>query len=160
MYPGRIDQALVSATMPDLRNAIALICGPQPMIDGMRQLLAGMGMADAQIRYERFEAAVAAAGAKASDTRSGGTGARHQMHCSRTGTDVPVAAGQSILEAAEAAGIAIDSLCRSGVCGTCRTRVIDGTVSCESTALDEKDREQGYVLACVASVQSDCTVEV
>ena len=33
-----------------------------------------------------------------------------------------------MLEAAEAAGVAIPSLCRAGVCGTCRTRVSDGEV--------------------------------
>jgi ferredoxin len=53
----------------------------------------------------------------------------------------------------------IDSLCRAGVCGTCRTRVIEGDVECDSTALDETDRADGYVLACVARVAGPCAVE-
>ena len=57
-------------------------------------------------------------------------------------------------------GVEIDSLCRSGVCGTCRTRVVDGDVDCESGVLDDGDREQGWVLACVSQIRSDCTVEV
>jgi ferredoxin len=82
------------------------------------------------------------------------------MRCARSSREVPVAAGQSLLDAAEAGGVAIDSLCRAGVCGTCRTRVMEGDVHCESTALDDNDREQGYVLACVARAESDCVVEV
>ncbi len=60
-YAGRIDKALVRAAVPDLASAIAMLCGPQPMIDGIRELLASLGMPAAQIRSELFEAAVAAA---------------------------------------------------------------------------------------------------
>jgi ferredoxin-NADP reductase len=157
VYPGRIDESLVLTTVPDVRNAIALICGPQPMIDGMRALLARLGVPDPQIRFERFEAAVAAAGAKHIETPL--VASAHRMRCTRSGSEVPVVTGQSVLEAAEAGGVAIDSLCRAGVCGTCRTRVVEGAVECDSTALDAADREQGYVLACVSRVLGDCSVE-
>jgi ferredoxin-NADP reductase len=161
-YPGRIDESLVRAALPDPTHAIALLCGPPPMIEAMRQLLTRLGMPDDQIRFERFEAAVAAAGAKAAEEHLAAPAPRegHQMRCARSGSTVAVAHGQTILEAAEAGGVAIDSLCRAGVCGTCRTRVVDGDVDCESTALDESDRRDGYVLACVTRVTSDCTVEV
>jgi glycine betaine catabolism B len=162
LYAGRIDKALVRAAVPDLANAIAMICGPQPMIDGMRQLLASLGMPEAQIRFERFEAAVAATAGQASQTpamRSTG-GAGHEVTCTRSQTAVRADSGQTLLEAAESGGVPIDSLCRSGVCGTCRTRVLEGDVSCESTLLDEADRAAGHVLACVARVQSDCVIDL
>ena len=82
------------------------------------------------------------------------------MRCVRSGRSVRAARGQTVLEAAEAGGVAIDSLCRAGVCGTCRTRVVEGDVDCDSTALDEADRAGGYVLACVAHVAGDCAVDV
>jgi ferredoxin len=81
------------------------------------------------------------------------------MRCARSATSVTVAPGESILEAAEAGGIGIESLCRAGVCGTCRTRVLEGQVECASALLDDTDRQQGYVLACVSSLRSDCTIE-
>jgi hypothetical protein len=37
--------------------------------------------------------------------------------------------------------------------------VIEGEVECDSTALDEADRADGYVLACVARVSGPCAVE-
>ena len=81
------------------------------------------------------------------------------MTCARSKKAVRAHAGQTLLDAAESGGVAIDSLCRSGVCGTCRTRVIRGDVRCESTVLDEADRASGHVLACVAHVHGDCEVD-
>jgi glycine betaine catabolism B len=163
VYPGRIDETLIRTVMPQVRDAIACICGPQPMIDGMRRLLAEMGVPQAQVRFERFEAVVAAAGADATERA---TAAGHSptlesfdMRCVRSGRSVRVGRGQSVLDAAEAGGVAIESLCRAGVCGTCRTRVVEGEVACDSTALDEADRADGYVLACVARVAGPCTVD-
>jgi ferredoxin len=67
--------------------------------------------------------------------------------------------GQTLLDVAESHGLDIPSLCRAGVCGTCRTRVVDGEVDCSSATLDAADREAGYVLACVASPRGDCAIE-
>jgi glycine betaine catabolism B len=159
IYPGRIDDSLIRATVPDFAHAVALICGPQAMIDGMRALLTQMGVPGAQVRYEVFEAAVAASGGKHADHADAHDHAAHKMKCTRTGQAVKVSAGQTILEAAEAAGVPIDSVCRSGVCGTCRTKVLEGEVACESALLDDGDREDGFVLACVSHPHSDCVVD-
>ena len=64
-----------------------------------------------------------------------------------------------LLEAAEQSGIDIPSICRAGVCGTCRTRVTEGRVECASGVLDDDDRSNGYVLACVSTALSDCAIE-
>ncbi|HUL75316.1 MAG TPA: 2Fe-2S iron-sulfur cluster-binding protein [Vicinamibacterales bacterium] len=156
IFPGRIDETLIQTMAPHVTNAISLICGPQAMIDATSALLAKIGVPAAQVRSEVFQAAVAASAGRAAAPN--GTHA-HRMQCARSGATLQVAAGQTLLEAAEAGGVAIDSICRSGVCGTCRTRVIDGDVPCDAAGLDESDREDGYVLACIARPKSDCTVE-
>jgi ferredoxin-NADP reductase len=162
IYPGRIDDALIHAMVADVAESIALLCGPQPMIDGLRGVLAACGVPASRMRSEVFEAAVAAgAGRNAlADAHRASPGDPHHMRCARSDATVRVAPGQTLLEAAESQGVLIDSLCRVGVCGTCRTRVIDGDVRCESTMLDDSDRKSGYVLACVTHVHSDCTVEL
>jgi ferredoxin-NADP reductase len=163
IYPGRIDESLIRTTVPDFAHAVAMICGPQAMIDAMRALLIQMGMPSAQVRSEVFEAAVAASAGRSvsADTNDeeGPHDRGHRMKCTRAGQAVTIQAGQTILEAAEAAGVAIDSLCRSGVCGTCRTKVLDGNVDCESALLDDDDRADGFVLACVSHARTDCVVE-
>lgn len=158
-YPGRIDAALLGATVPDLAHRIACICGPAPMIDSLRTLLADLGMPPAQVRHEVFEAAVAAAAGAGRGSAVPDQDEPVAMRCLPDERTVPVTPGQSLLEAAEHGGVEIPSLCRAGVCGTCRVRVTAGEVACDTTTLDASDRGQGYVLACVARALSDCTVQ-
>jgi ferredoxin-NADP reductase len=183
IYPGRIDEALINTAVPDVTRSVVFICGPGAMIESMKKLLGSLGVPPAQIRHEAFQQAVAASAGLAAEphevrqavgaaagsravapaltgTRSATTPTDHRMLCARTGKALPIHDGQTILEAAENGGIAVDSLCRSGVCGTCRVQVTDGNVSCESTTLDPDDQAQGFVLACVSTVTSDCSVNV
>ena len=83
----------------------------------------------------------------------------HGLRFERSGSATTVEANQTMLEAAEACGVAIPSLCRAGVCGTCRTQVLSGDVQCASQMLDEQDRQDGFVLACVTKIKSDCTID-
>jgi ferredoxin-NADP reductase len=167
-YPGRIDETLLRTAVPDIKHSITLICGPQPMIDGLKVLLTKLGVPSGQVRSEYFEAAVAV---------SSRTRAKHEARGAREGPEEPEepeghevefvrskvrirnAKGQTLLEAAEQNGVDIPSLCKAGVCGTCRTRVVDGDVDCESDLLDADDRQQGVVLACVSSVRGPCRIE-
>jgi ferredoxin-NADP reductase len=164
IYPGRIDSALIRATLPDVAHSICFICGPSPMIDEMKALLASMNVPAGQIRHEVFQAAIAASAAReeasappieATRPASG----RHSVTCARSGQTIAIGAGQTLLEAAESAGIALESLCRAGICGTCRTRVTAGDVECASDALSEDERADGFVLACVARARSNCTID-
>jgi ferredoxin-NADP reductase len=161
VYPGRIDEALIRATVPDLAHAVALMCGPQPMIDGMRATLVSLGMPADQVRSELFEAVVAATGGTgaAPTEQPAGSQQMHEVRCVTSGAALQAASGQTLLDAAESGGVAIDSICRSGVCGTCRTRVIEGDVHCDSTLIDDADRQEGFVLACVSQIRSDCVIE-
>jgi ring-1,2-phenylacetyl-CoA epoxidase subunit PaaE len=62
---------------------------------------------------------------------------------------------ESVLDAAERAGIDLPFSCRAGVCSTCRTKVIRGEVAmAQNYALEDWELEQGYVLACQSRVKS------
>ncbi len=62
---GRIDEALLRGAAPDPANTLFYVCGPTPMIEGMKRLLSGLGVHADQIRWEVFEAEVAGARATA-----------------------------------------------------------------------------------------------
>ncbi len=163
VHRGRIDATLLSATVPELQHAISMICGPQAMIDDLTATLHQLGVPPDQVRSERFEAAVAASAGRPAAVEQpapAGGGEAFQMRERRSARTVPVSRGQTLLDAAEANGLDIPSLCRAGVCGTCRTRVLEGDVRCDGGVLDDADRESGYVLACVASPRTDCVIEV
>lgn len=166
VYPGRIDRALLE-TVADVRESIACLCGPQAMIETLSGTLEELGLPRQRIRSELFEAAVAGSSRWTSDQAGRPTGggvavatAAIRMKATRAGREVEVGPGQTLLDAADAHGLSIPSLCRAGVCGTCRTRVVEGDVSCQADLLDDADRRAGYVLACVAHPLSDCVVEV
>jgi ferredoxin-NADP reductase len=161
VYPGRIDGTLLR-TVPDLAHSISFLCGPAPMVDAMKAALQHAGVPASQVRHEVFQAAIAAASASAERPAPAAPvrPATRQMNCARTRKRVPIGLDQTLLEAAEEGGVEISSLCRSGVCGTCRIQVQDGDVDCQSSALDDDDRSQGFVLACVSTARTDCTVDL
>jgi ferredoxin len=146
--------------VPDLADAICLLCGPQPMIEAMTGMLQLLGVPKPQISHEVFQAAVAAsAGAAAPAAPVSEASGSHHVRFNRSNLTADVAATQTVLEAAECCGADIPSLCRAGVCGTCRTRVLSGDVRCASGMLDEQDRADGFVLSCVTHVLSDAAVD-
>jgi ferredoxin-NADP reductase len=160
-YPGRIDEPLLRLAAPAIAGSVVCICGPGAMIDELGGTLLGMGVPADQVRYERFEAAIAAAGAKAVAEAPSGPAddSGRVITFSRSGRTHPAGRRETLLDAAEQTGIEIPSLCRAGVCGTCRTRVLDGDVRCESSTLDADEAASGYVLACVSHPVTDCTVD-
>lgn len=56
---------------------------------------------------------------------------------------------ETVLDAAARAGLELPFSCRAGVCSTCRTKVVRGSVQMqENHALEEWELREGYVLAC------------
>jgi ferredoxin-NADP reductase len=152
-YSGRIDKALIETVAGNVSGSVYMLCGPLAMIDGTKELLESMGVPSAQIHFEKFEAAVSSA------TAATGGAAQAKITLKRSGHTVRVAAGQTILDAAEAAGASLPSMCRVGVCGTCRTRLLSGEVEGDFDALDPADQAEGCILPCVARAVSDCAID-
>ncbi|MBW4573922.1 MAG: ferredoxin--nitrite reductase [Aphanothece sp. CMT-3BRIN-NPC111] len=69
----------------------------------------------------------------------------------KSGKEVACLADESILEVAEREGVDIPSSCRSGSCGTCKQKLLEGEVEYEGDpeALEDSDREQGFILTCI-----------
>jgi ferredoxin-NADP reductase len=160
-FPGMLNESLFQTTVPELAHTTCMLCGPPPMRDALTAMLLDLGVPRPQIHYEIFEAAKAAAGSQPEEPApaSSRPNATYEAQFARSGTRERVMATQTLLEAAESCGAPIPSLCRAGVCGTCRTRVTQGDVECASQMLDEQDRRDGFVLPCVSHLKSDCVVE-
>jgi len=79
-----------------------------------------------------------------------------------TGEQIDVEDGQTILQAALRQGVWLPFACGHGTCATCKVQVVDGEVDIGEAspfALMDVEREEGKVLACCATVQSDATIE-
>jgi ferredoxin len=65
---------------------------------------------------------------------------------------------QSLLEAALAAGLDVPHLCRTGTCGVCAARALEGSVHREDFLLDDAQSEMGFLLMCSTTVSSDAVI--
>jgi len=77
------------------------------------------------------------------------------------GWTVLIAPGQSLLEAAQAAGVRLPRSCRNGSCRACRCKLLQGQVSyrVDWPGLLAEEKAEGWILPCVAEAASDVTIE-
>jgi len=69
---------------------------------------------------------------------------------------------ESVLVALERAGIKAPSKCRSGVCGYCRSRLIQGDVFIpeDTDGRRAQDKKSGYIHPCCSYPLSDMKIEI
>ena len=87
----------------------------------------------------------------------------YKVTIANTGETFEVNGKINLLRAAENAGVEWPCDCKSGGCGTCRAILKEGKVkelSDFAYTLDGDMLDQGYILACQASLKSDIVVEV
>lgn len=112
-------------------------CGPAPLLDALSARFAEAGL-EARLHLERFAPAAPVAG------QGGGEGLK--VILARSGAEVEVPSGCSIMAALRAAGHEVASSCEQGVCGMCETRVLDGVPDHRDMLLSESERARGDVM--------------
>ena len=133
----------------------AFICGPFQMNDEAEAALLAAGVPEDRIHIERFGLAPQAqqVGAVIHEAKPGDAEAA-RITIIRDGLkrDIAFTKDQpSILDAASAAGLEVPFSCTSGVCGTCRAKLVEGKVRMERNfALDKNEVANGFVLTCQA----------
>lgn len=86
---------------------------------------------------------------------------KFQVKIMPEGINVEVDKGTNLLDAANAAGITLKSSCGGqGTCGRCCVKVLEGKVEGGNGNMSKSKREEGYILACTATVEDgDVTVD-
>jgi len=168
LLSGRLDGArlerILAALMPPgpLGSSVDewYLCGPQQMVGELRATLDGLGVDARCVHSELFHAdpvarvpVAALAGAPEGAARVTVRLAGRASDLDLRPDDVPV------LEAALRVRSDLPFACKGGVCGTCRARVVEGTVAMDANwALEPDEIERGYVLTCQSHPTSDRVV--
>ncbi len=156
---GRLDgertRQLLRAIVPAASVDHVFLCGPEGMIASIEPALAELGISPARVHVERFVSA--AGGVPRPRAAPASAPAAHIAGLIVDGNrrDVPVAAGESVLDAALRAGMDLPFACKGGMCSTCRARVVEGEVEMTvNYSLEPWELQAGFVLTCQAHPRS------
>ncbi|QDU55192.1 Flavohemoprotein [Aeoliella mucimassa] len=155
---GRITVDLVRRIVPT-GTFDYYLCGPGGLMETMVEGLLAAGVPADRVLYEAFgpasirkpsdtaEPATVAAGPP---TRVVLANSHHEVdwdnHC------------ESLLELIEELGVAIDSGCRSGNCGMCAARVLEGDIA--TVKQPGAQAPEGYCLACISVPKSPLVLDL
>ena len=133
------------------------LCGPFEMVVAARALLLERGVAPVRIHRELFYVEdVAPPPATHADPALEGPSARVTIVLDGRATVLQLPRTEPVLDAAQRLRADLPFACKGGVCGTCRARVVEGSVTMRRNfALEDDELARGFVLTCQALPDSD-----
>jgi ferredoxin-NADP reductase/MOSC domain-containing protein YiiM len=161
---GRLDvRVLQDLQVP--QDADFYLCGPPAFMSDLTAGLASWGVAASRIRTENFGSSpprtpgIAASPRRLPHPPAGQPGTGPLVSFARSGLNVRWRPEfQSLLELAEACDIPVRWACRTGVCHTCETGLVEGTVSYQPAPIDAP--ADGNVLICCSKPCSDIVIDL
>lgn len=169
LMSGRIDQDRLERILAELIRPSSVdewfLCGPFELVQLCRDVLAGAGVDASHVRYELFTTGkpVDAGGDRGRPVQVESGEDTWALDFTLDGqssqVESPVSARESILNAALRVRPDVPFACAGGVCGTCRAKLVSGSVSMtENYALEPDELERGYVLTCQSHPKTDKVV--
>jgi ferredoxin-NADP reductase len=116
------------------------VCGPAGLIRAVRE--AARDWPKGTVHYELFRGAEADVAPRSSDQA-------FEITLARAGKTLTVPADKSILEVLRTNGFKIKTLCKEGVCGTCRVGLLAGKADHRDEVLTDEQREH-EIQVCVS----------
>lgn len=151
-YQGRLNQIMLGLMAPDYLEREVFCCGPEPFMQGVRDMLGALGYDMARYHQESFGAPVRTeSDAPVLDdvTPSDTLGA--EISFAASGVTAACAQTDTVLAVAKRSGLNIPSGCTFGLCGTCKVRKLSGEVHMvHNGGISEDDIAAGFILACCA----------
>jgi ring-1,2-phenylacetyl-CoA epoxidase subunit PaaE len=135
-----------------------LLCGPFPMVQGVRSALQGLGVERSRIHAELFFVEDAPPERSAAEDAALTSSAEVMVTARLDGreTSFTMSRASTIVDGLLRVRQDAPYSCKGGVCATCRARLVTGQVSMDHTyALEATDRAAGFILTCQAHPMTD-----
>jgi len=163
LFSGRLDGDRLSRILKSLRPAEDVdawfLCGPQQMVVDLRQVILDHGVEATAIHTELFHADPVPRVPEAMSSSVEGAAHVTIRLDGRTSDFELRPDGVGVLEAALQVRSDLPFACRGGVCGTCRAKLVEGTVAMDvNYALEPEEMADGYVLTCQSHPTSERVV--
>ena len=153
---GHVDVDLLRRTLPHGRHQF-YVCGPAAMMQTLVPALADWGVAAADIHCEAFGPASVKPPGLPGEPMAAAT-ASFEVKLQRSGRTLTWSGQEtSLLEFVERHGVEVASGCRSGGCGSCETRVLEGRV--QYAQAPDHEVAPGHCLLCVGRPASALVLE-
>ncbi len=168
---GFLNDEVLRVLAPDLHEREVFCCGPAPYMAAVRRMLVAAGFEMTRYHEESFSFEELTAGTAPAPADSAGadgsqppsTGAQpvvFSVEFVRSGRTFLCGADENVLDAAWAAGLAPPSSCGQGMCGTCKTTVLSGTVDMQHQGgIRPREIAQDKLLICCSKPLSDLRID-
>ena len=164
---GRISADLLKGLVPDVAGRTVLCCGPDSFMKAVQAACTGLGVPASNYHHESFnfatleaeEPAVAAAVERAEQQPIAAV-PTYNVEFVKAKRTLPVPADKFVLKAAREAGIALPASCTSGLCGTCKSKLVSGKVDMKHKGgIRQREIDAGMFLPCCSKPLTDLVVD-
>lgn len=166
LLSGRIDAEKLTTLLGSVIRTDQIdewfLCGPFELVQLVRDNLAEQGVPAEKVRYELFTTGqpTRPEGHSGRPVVEDESGENYEIEFKLDGLQgqvkSPMSARETILNAALRVRPDVPFACAGGVCGTCRAKLVTGTVNMEENyALEPEEIDAGYVLTCQSHPTSD-----
>lgn len=155
---GRISKELLKIAVADIADRVVMCCGPAPFMRAARDISGELGVPPQNYHEESFDAAVIE-DAPAPLVESVEAKA-FNVQFSKQGKSIDVRADQTVLSCAKKSGVRIPSSCANGICGTCKSKLVSGSVDMKHDGgIRQREIDAGFFLPCCSKPLSDLVID-
>lgn len=158
-FHGRLSKENIQKGLAQNKEALLaddyFLCGPNDMIENVRDVLSESGVSDGKVHFEMFQTKKIIPTDKQLAQKFHGTVAttviidQEEFHFEMDGQE-------NLLQKSLDNDVDAPYSCRGGVCQTCKCKIIEGSADMAlNFTLSEKEIAQGYILSCQASPTSE-----
>ena len=165
---GFLSHEMLIDLVPDFAEREIYCCGPEPYMQNVKKILS---LTDYDMNFYHQESFDIESSTAQKNMAINADMPEHKVTESeineynvtlkKSGDVLPCGSNTSILVSIQKQGITVPFACSQGLCGTCRTKMLDGTVEMDAQGGLLKSHEQeGYILTCCSYPTSDIVLDL